>query len=556
MAICSSTETHADLIVAAARAGKAIFCEKPISLELAEVDRALAAVEAAGVLFQIGFNRRFDPAHQAVQAVMRGDVGEPQLVRISSRDPAPPPIDYVRGSGGIFLDMTVHDFDMARYVTGSEVVEVFARGAVRIDPTFADAGDVDTAVVTLVHESGCLTAIDNSRQAVYGYDQRVEVFGSRGIATSENPARAHRRRADRGRRQQRRLPYFFLERYIPSYVREWEAFVDAVRTGGRAAQRGSPPAPAGDRARCRVSRPREGPSGYEGLDLGGVGLVGGHLKDAFDDVLAPSHAEVDVTEAEAVRRSVGEFEPDVIVHAAILNDFDGSSARAGRLRRRHPQPDGGGRARDPRLHRLGVQRPGARGHAAQPRQPVRDAEGGERAGGRRPWRDRAHLRRAELPRAPRSQDAGFGYFVASIVRSLCARRALHRVGRRGHNGMATPTLASDVAALIRRIAEGGHRGSSTAAATSRSTGGRSPRTVEVFGLDGDLLDLGRRAQPWPVPYDTSLDATATAARLGVELPGVDEQLRRLEKPCVHDLITMGRVGVDLYPEQIGVRSRR
>ena len=233
VAICSSTDTHADLIVAAAQAGKPIFCEKPISLELAEVDRALDAVAAAGVPFQIGFNRRFDPAHQAVhEAVMRGDVGEPQLVRISSRDPAPPPIDYVRGSGGIFLDMTIHDFDMARYVTGSEVVEVFARGAVRVDPAFAEAGDVDTALVTLVHESGCLTAIDNSRQAVYGYDQRVEVFGSRGVATSENPL-AHTavvRTADGANSAP--LPYFFLERYIPSYLREWEAFVTAVRTGG------------------------------------------------------------------------------------------------------------------------------------------------------------------------------------------------------------------------------------------------------------------------------------------------------------------------------------
>jgi myo-inositol 2-dehydrogenase/D-chiro-inositol 1-dehydrogenase len=232
VAICSSTETHADLIVAAAQAGKAIFCEKPISLELAEVDRALKAVDDAGVPFQIGFNRRFDPAHQAVhEAVTRGDVGEPQLVRISSRDPAPPPMDYVRGSGGIFLDMTIHDFDMARYVTGSEVVEVFARGAVHIDPGFEEAGDVDTALVTLVHESGCLTAIDNSRQAVYGYDQRVEVFGSRGMASSENPL-AHTAvvRTANGS-SMAPLPYFFLERYIPSYLREWAAFVDAVGAG-------------------------------------------------------------------------------------------------------------------------------------------------------------------------------------------------------------------------------------------------------------------------------------------------------------------------------------
>jgi myo-inositol 2-dehydrogenase / D-chiro-inositol 1-dehydrogenase len=232
VAICSSTDTHADLIVAAARAGKAIFCEKPVSLDLAEVDRALGEVEAAGVAFQIGFNRRFDPAHQAVHdAVANGTVGEPQIVRISSRDPAPPPLSYVEASGGIFLDMTIHDFDMARYVAGSEVVEVFARGAVQIDEGFAEAGDVDTALVTLVHESGCLTAIDNSRQAIYGYDQRVEVLGSAGMAASENPL-AHTaviRTADGT--QLPTPPYFYLERYVPSYLREWDAFVAAVETG-------------------------------------------------------------------------------------------------------------------------------------------------------------------------------------------------------------------------------------------------------------------------------------------------------------------------------------
>jgi myo-inositol 2-dehydrogenase / D-chiro-inositol 1-dehydrogenase len=232
VAICASTDSHAELTVAAARAGKAIFCEKPVSLDLAEVDRAVAAVEETGVPFQIGFNRRFDPAHQAVrEAVASGAIGTPQLVRISSRDPAPPPLEYVRVSGGIFLDMTIHDFDMARYVTGSEVVEVYARGALRIEPSYADADDVDTAVVTLVHEDGCLTAIDNSRQAAYGFDQRVEVFGSLGMATSENPL-AHTsvvRTADGTRMPT--LPYFFLERYIPSYVREWEAFVAAVAAG-------------------------------------------------------------------------------------------------------------------------------------------------------------------------------------------------------------------------------------------------------------------------------------------------------------------------------------
>jgi myo-inositol 2-dehydrogenase/D-chiro-inositol 1-dehydrogenase len=176
-------------------------------------------------------------------AVARGDVGEPHLVRISSRDPAPPPIEYVRVSGGIFLDMTIHDFDMARFVTGSEVVEVYARGAVRVDPEFGEADDVDTALITLVHENGCLTAIDNSRQAVYGYDQRVEVFGSAGMAASENPL-AHTalvRTADGTSKPT--LPYFYLERYIPSYLREWEAFVTALQTG-------APPPVSGHDARA------------------------------------------------------------------------------------------------------------------------------------------------------------------------------------------------------------------------------------------------------------------------------------------------------------------
>ena len=233
VAICTSTDTHASLIEAAARAGKAIFCEKPISLELGAVDRALAVVAEAGVPFQIGFNRRFDPGHRSVRdAVGRGVVGDVHMVRITSRDPAPPPMGYVATSGGIFLDMTIHDFDMARYIAGSEVVEVFARGAVRVDPAFAEYDDVDTAVITLVHEDGCLTTIDNSRQAVYGYDQRVEAFGSLGMAISENPpANAAVVRTAAGA-EGAVLPYFFLERYLPSYVHEWEAFVSAVAGGG------------------------------------------------------------------------------------------------------------------------------------------------------------------------------------------------------------------------------------------------------------------------------------------------------------------------------------
>jgi myo-inositol 2-dehydrogenase / D-chiro-inositol 1-dehydrogenase len=233
VAICTSTETHVDLIEATAAARKPIFCEKPIAQDLAQVDRALAAADRAGVLFMVGFNRRFDPAHRSVHdAVASGAVGDVHVLRITSRDPEPPPPGYVRVSGGIFRDMTIHDFDMARYVTGSDVVEVTAHGAVRIDPMFAEAGDVDTAAVVLTHENGALTLIDNSRRAVYGFDQRVEAFGSAGVAASEN-APAHtglvRTAAGLGGPP---LAHFFLERYLQSYIDEWSAFVAAARDGG------------------------------------------------------------------------------------------------------------------------------------------------------------------------------------------------------------------------------------------------------------------------------------------------------------------------------------
>ena len=233
VAICSSTDTHVELLVAAARAGKAIMCEKPISLDLGTVDRALAEVAEAGVPLQIGFNRRFDPAHRSVRdAVASGAVGDVHLVRITSRDPAPPPIDYVKVSGGLFLDMTIHDFDMARYVVGSEVVDVFARAAVRVDPAIGEAGDVDTAVVVLTHANGCITTIDNSRRAVYGYDQRVEAFGSAGMASSLNPVTHTGVLSTAEGTTAATIPYFFLDRYIPSYVAEWIAFTDMVRSGG------------------------------------------------------------------------------------------------------------------------------------------------------------------------------------------------------------------------------------------------------------------------------------------------------------------------------------
>ena len=233
VAVCSSTDTHVELIERAAAAGKAIFCEKPVSLDLAEVDKALAAVEKFQVPFMVGFNRRFDPTHAAVQeAVASGRVGEPHIARLSSRDPAPPPVEYIKVSGGIFVDMMIHDFDMARFVVGSPVTKVYATGAVRIDPAIGEAGDLDTAVVTLTHENGCITVIDNSRQAVYGYDQRMEVLGSTGMAVSENPMKNSAMVYPSPERQGSVLPYFFLDRYTDSYRIEWEAFVRYIRDGG------------------------------------------------------------------------------------------------------------------------------------------------------------------------------------------------------------------------------------------------------------------------------------------------------------------------------------
>lgn len=232
VAICSSTDTHADLIERAAAAGKPVFCEKPVSLDLGATDRALASIRSAGVPFMVGFNRRFDAAHRSVRdAVAEGRVGEIHLVRISSRDPEPPPVEYVRVSGGIFVDMMIHDFDMARFVTGSEVVEVFARGAVRIDPAIGEAGDVDTAVVLLTHADGTITTIDNSRRAAYGFDQRVEAFGSAGISSSLNPLAHTGVTITAKGTEGPPLPWFFLDRYVPTYEAEWRAFRDALASG-------------------------------------------------------------------------------------------------------------------------------------------------------------------------------------------------------------------------------------------------------------------------------------------------------------------------------------
>lgn len=227
--ICSSTDTHAQLIEEAAAAGKHIFCEKPIALDLGKIDHALDAVKKAGVKLMVGFNRRFDPSFKRVRdLVSSGSLGDPHILRITSRDPAPPPIAYVKVSGGIFLDMAIHDFDMARYLMGSEVEEVYAAANVLVDPEIGKAGDVDTAVITLRFANGALGVIDNSRKAVYGYDQRVEVFGSKGVATAQNKTPDLVFQSDAVGVHSALPLHFFVERYAEAYVQEMREFVQAV----------------------------------------------------------------------------------------------------------------------------------------------------------------------------------------------------------------------------------------------------------------------------------------------------------------------------------------
>ena len=233
VAICTSTDTHVDYIIDAAEAGKAIFCEKPISLDLAQVDRVAAVLERRDVPFMVGFNRRFDPGHRAVrEAVASGRIGEVRMARVTSRDPSPPPVEYVRVSGGIWVDMMIHDFDMAAYVVGSPVVQVWAQGANLIDPAIGEAGDVDVAVAVLTHANGAITTIDISREAPYGYDQRVEVLGSLGMAVSDNVRLSSSEvyLADETHRPV--LPNFFIERYETAYRDQWRYFTDYVLDGG------------------------------------------------------------------------------------------------------------------------------------------------------------------------------------------------------------------------------------------------------------------------------------------------------------------------------------
>ncbi|SFJ88184.1 inositol 2-dehydrogenase [Thermoflavimicrobium dichotomicum] len=227
--VCSSTDTHVSIIMEAARAGKHIFCEKPISFEMEQTKKALKSVKQAGVQLQVGFNRRFDHNFRKVrESIISGKIGNPHIIKVTSRDPAVPPKEYIQKSGGIFIDMTIHDFDMVRYLSGSEVEEVYVQGEVLIDHVFAECGDIDTAVTVLKLKNGAIGVIDNSRKAVYGYDQRVEVFGSKGCITVDNdyPNTALISTAEGV--YQDKPKYFFLERYHHAYLEEVKSFIESV----------------------------------------------------------------------------------------------------------------------------------------------------------------------------------------------------------------------------------------------------------------------------------------------------------------------------------------
>jgi myo-inositol 2-dehydrogenase/D-chiro-inositol 1-dehydrogenase len=231
--ICSSTDTHATLAIAAARAGKAIFCEKPIDLALPRVDACLAAVRRAGVPMMVGFNRRFDPSFRALQSrLAKGEIGRLEQLVITSRDPAPPPASYVKVSGGLFRDMAIHDFDMARWLLGEEPESIYATGSCLVDPAIGRAGDIDSAMMVLRTPSGRLCHINNSRRATYGYDQRIEAHGSEGRLIANNHAPTSVEHAG-GKNVSTDLPlHFFLERYAEAYRAELDGFVAALNGKG------------------------------------------------------------------------------------------------------------------------------------------------------------------------------------------------------------------------------------------------------------------------------------------------------------------------------------
>ncbi len=237
--ICTPTDTHADLIEKFARAGKAIFCEKPIDLSRARVRACLDVVAASGVPLMIGFNRRFDPDFAALKAALdAGRIGKTEMITITSRDPGPPPVSYITASGGIFKDMTIHDFDMARFLLGEEIATVQAAASVLVDPAIGAAGDFDSANVLLTTASGKHCVITNSRRASYGYDQRIEVLGAQGMLRVGNRRPVAVEVADSAGFTRPKLHDFFMTRYIEAYRAEIAAFIQAVATG-------TPPDPGG-----------------------------------------------------------------------------------------------------------------------------------------------------------------------------------------------------------------------------------------------------------------------------------------------------------------------
>jgi len=227
--ICSSTDSHSPISIEAINAGKHVFCEKPIDHSVEKIKEVIKAVEGSKCKYQVGFNRRFDHNFRAAkEAVVAGKIGAQNVIKITSRDPEAPPISYVKVSGGMFLDMTIHDFDMVRYLSGSEVVEVYAAGGVLVDAAIGEAGDVDTAIITMKLENGAMAVIDNSRCAAYGYDQRAEIFGSKGSVEISNDKSSTTILSTKEGVVAEKPLHFFLERYMQAYANEIGEFVQAI----------------------------------------------------------------------------------------------------------------------------------------------------------------------------------------------------------------------------------------------------------------------------------------------------------------------------------------
>jgi myo-inositol 2-dehydrogenase/D-chiro-inositol 1-dehydrogenase len=227
--ICTPTSSHAPMIELALKSGKHIFCEKPVDLSLERTKALVDMANQSNVKLMLGFNRRFDPDFlQARKSIQAGRIGDIQIIKITSRDPGLPPLDYIKNSGGLFMDMAIHDFDMARYMMGKEVKEVYSRGLVLVDKQVGEVGDVDTALTTLIFEDDTYAVIDNSRKAIYGYDQRLEVFGNKGMIQVDNNQHNRNVISDADGIHHSLPLDFFMDRYAASYLNEIQFFIDAL----------------------------------------------------------------------------------------------------------------------------------------------------------------------------------------------------------------------------------------------------------------------------------------------------------------------------------------